>query len=258
MLEAHNVSYAHRKFQILDQVNISVSNNELLIIVGPNGAGKSTLLSLLANEVAQDENAVFFKNKKFQEWDLTDLSKNKAKFSQHNNSDIPLPVKDIVLMGRYPYFKANPNKKDWELIEGAMKETEVFDLKDRNYNTLSGGEKQRVHLARVFVQLENEIKNKLIFLDEPLNNLDVKHQYNILERIQRFTKIGNTAIIVVHDLNIAAQFADNILLIKKGKVVAHGKPKTVFTEEIISETYNFPCTILQNPVTRNPMIIFGS
>src|SRR5690554_7176897 len=150
MLEAHNVSYAHRKFQILDQVNISVSNNELLIIVGPNGAGKSTLLSLLANEVAQDENAVFFKNKKFQEWDLTDLSKNKAKFSQHNNSDIPLPVKDIVLMGRYPYFKANPNKKDWELIEGAMKETEVFDLKDRNYNTLSGGEKQRVHLARVF------------------------------------------------------------------------------------------------------------
>lgn len=258
MIEAYKISYSHRKFSILDNIDVQVNNGELLIIVGPNGAGKSTLLSLLANEMGKNEEPIFFKKKTFEEWDEKELSHNKAKFSQNNSHDIPLSVKDVVLMGRYPYFNSVPHKKDLEAVLKAMEETDVAQLKDRDYNSLSGGEKQRVHLARVLSQLDNEVQHKLVFLDEPLNNLDVLHQHRILHTIKNFTENGNTAVMVLHDLNLAAQFADRVMLLKKGKIVCHDVPEKVFTKETISKVYNFPCTICPNPVNKNPLIIFGT
>ncbi|AWH84377.1 heme ABC transporter ATP-binding protein [Flavobacterium album] len=257
MLEATNISYAHRKFSILEGIDISVNNGELLVIVGPNGAGKSTLLSLLANEFGKTEKPVFFKKKTFKQWDDKELAHNKAKFSQSNNSDIPLSVNDVVMMGRYPYFQSVPHKEDLDAVQKAMQETDVAALKERDYNSLSGGEKQRVHLARVMCQLDNDVQSKLVFLDEPLNNLDVLHQHRILHTVKDFTEKGNTAVMVLHDLNLAAQFADRVMLLKKGKIVAHDVPDKVFTKEIISRVYNFPCTICPNPVNQNPLIIFG-
>ncbi|MEL1246111.1 heme ABC transporter ATP-binding protein [Flavobacterium sp. DGU11] len=257
MLQAANISYAHRKFSILEGIDVSVNPGELLVIVGPNGAGKSTLLSVLANELAKGADPVLFKKKTFKQWDDKELAHNKAKFSQSNTSDIPLSVSDVVMMGRYPYFNATPSKTDNEAVQTAMEETDVAALQGRDYNSLSGGEKQRVHLARVLCQLDNEVSEKLVFLDEPLNNLDVLHQHRILDTIKNFTKRGNTAIMVLHDLNLAAQFADRVMLLKKGKIVAHDVPGNVFTREIISRVYNFPCTICPNPVNQNPLIIFG-
>lgn len=169
MLEANNISYAHRKFTILEGIDVSVNPGELLVIVGPNGAGKSTLLSVLANEMGKTADPVIFKKKTFKQWDDKELAHNKAKFSQSNNSDIPLSVADVVMMGRYPYFNASPSKTDHDATLTAMEETDVATLKDRDYNSLSGGEKQRVHLARVLCQLDNEVTEKLVFLDEPLN-----------------------------------------------------------------------------------------
>jgi iron complex transport system ATP-binding protein len=257
MLEAYKISYSHRKFRILEDIDVSVTAGELLVIVGPNGAGKSTLLSMLANEMGKHEEPIFFKKKTFEDWDDKELAHNKAKFSQHNNHDIPLSVKDVVMMGRYPYFNSTPHKQDTDAVLKAMEETDVALLKDRNYNSLSGGEKQRVHLARVLAQLDNEISNKLVFLDEPLNNLDVLHQHRILHTVKNFTEKGNTAVMVLHDLNLAAQFADKVMLLKKGKIVCHDVPDKVFTKEIISKVYNFPCTVCPNPVNKNPLIIFG-
>jgi len=257
MLEAQDISYAHRKFSIIEGIDVAVQTGELLVIVGPNGAGKSTLLSLLANELGGAENAIFFKKKTFHEWDGKALAHSKAKFSQSNSADIPLSVADVVLMGRYPYFGSVPQKRDIDAAQAAMEETDVAALKSRDYNSLSGGEKQRVHLARVLAQLDNEVENKLVFLDEPLNNLDVLHQHRILHTIKNFTKKGNTAIMVLHDLNLAGQFADKVMLLKKGKVIAHDVPGKVFTREIISGVYNFPCTICPNPINNNPLIIFG-
>lgn len=257
MLEATNISYAHRKFSILEGIDVSVNPGELLVIVGPNGAGKSTLLSVLANELSKGADPVLFKKKTFKQWDDKELAHNKAKFSQSNNTDIPLSVNDVVMMGRYPYFNSVPNKADLDAALKAMEETDVATLKNRDYNSLSGGEKQRVHLARVLCQLDNEVSEKLVFLDEPLNNLDILHQHRILHTVKKFTKRGNTAIMVLHDLNLAAQFADRVMLLKKGKIVAHDVPGNVFTREIISRVYNFPCTICPNPVNQNPLIIFG-
>lgn len=258
MLEACKISYAHKKISILENIDVSVNYGELLVIVGPNGAGKSTLLSMLANEMKHSDKPIVFKKKTFEEWDQKELPRHKAKFSQQNSSDIPLTVMDIVMMGRYPYFSSIPQQTDIDAVLKSMAETDVVQMKDRDYNTLSGGERQRVHLARVLTQLENEVAHKLVFMDEPLNNLDVLHQHRILHTIKNFTELGNTAIVVLHDLNLAAQFADQVLLLKSGKIVSHDKPENVFTKEIISKVYNFPCTICPNPVNQNPLIIFGT
>lgn len=258
MLEACKISYAHKKFSILENIDVSVNYGELLVIVGPNGAGKSTLLSMLANEMKHNDKPIVFKKKTFDEWDQKELPRHKAKFSQQNSSDIPLTVMDVVMMGRYPYFSSIPQQTDIDAVLKSMAETDIAQMKDRDYNTLSGGERQRVHLARVLTQLENEVAHKLVFMDEPLNNLDVLHQHRILHTIKNFTELGNTAIVVLHDLNLAAQFADQVLLLKNGKIVSHDKPEKVFTKEIISKVYNFPCTICLNPVNQNPLIIFGT
>ncbi|MGC5746924.1 heme ABC transporter ATP-binding protein [Chryseobacterium sp. NFX27] len=257
MIKAHQINYLHKDFHILEGVDVSLGYGEFLAIVGPNGAGKSSLLSVLANEIKQGKQEILFKEKSISDWEVKVLSQHKSKFSQHNSNEIPLDVKDVVMMGRYPYFDSQPRKEDLEAANKMMYETDVYHLKDREYNTLSGGEKQRVHLSRVMAQLENEIAHKLVFLDEPLNNLDIKHQYKALEIIKNFTKKANSAIVVLHDLNLAAQFADKILLMKSGKVAAYGTPQEVFTAETISQAYNFPCTICGHPITNNPMIIFG-
>ncbi len=258
MVKGHKISYSRKDFHILKSVDVSVEYGDVLVIVGPNGAGKSTLLNILANEVSRNTEEIYFKQKRFKEWQILDLSKNKAKFSQHYSSEIPLPVKDVVLMGRYPYFDSIPKTSDFDAVEEAMRETEVWELRDRDYNTLSGGEKQRVHIARVMTQLSNEIAHKLVLLDEPLNNLDVKHQYKVLELMRAFARRGNTVVAVLHDLNLAARFATKVLLIKKGNVVAQGSPEEVFTSEIISNAYGFPCTILPNPLNNQPIILFGN
>ncbi|WP_294317162.1 heme ABC transporter ATP-binding protein [uncultured Chryseobacterium sp.] len=256
MIRAHQISYQYKDFHILDAVDVHLEYGEFLAIVGPNGAGKSSLLSMLANEVKSRQQIVF-KDKNISDWPVQELSRHKAKFSQHNSNDIPLEVKDVVMMGRYPYFDAQPKQEDLEAMNKMMYETDVYHLKDREYNTLSGGEKQRVHLSRVLAQLQNRIAHKLLFLDEPLNNLDVKHQYKVLETIKEFTQKANSAVVVLHDLNLAAQYADKILLMKSGRAAAYGTPEEVFTAENISNAYNFPCTICEHPVSHNPMIIFG-
>lgn len=258
MVKGHKISYSHKNFHILKGVDVEVEYGDMLIIVGPNGAGKSTLLNILANEISRNTEEIYFKQKRFKDWSVLDLSKNKSKFSQQNSNEIPLPVKDVVLMGRYPYFDSIPKPEDLEAVEAAMRDTEVWELQDRDYNTLSGGEKQRVHLARIMAQVSNEIAHKLVLLDEPLNNLDVKHQYKVLELMAAFAKRGNTVVAVLHDLNLAAKFGTKVLLMQKGKVVAQGKPEEVFTSEIISETYGFPCTILPNPINKQPIILFGN
>ncbi|MFA5619372.1 MAG: heme ABC transporter ATP-binding protein [Weeksellaceae bacterium] len=256
MLSGKNISLQKRNFKILDQVDVQVGQGEILAIIGPNGAGKSSLLSMLANEQSA-EGEILFKGKKFERWNGRELAHYKAKFSQEFNADIGLSVSEIVLMGRYPYFDSKPKAKDFEVVENTMKLTDIFSLKNRTYNSLSGGEKQRVHLARVLSQLQNDFSEKLIFLDEPLNNLDVKHQRRILELIREFVQQGNSAVLVLHDLSLAAEFADKMLLLKKGKVVAQGETRKIFRPEFISAAFDFPCHIFKNPYNSHPLVVFG-
>ncbi len=256
LLEAKGISVKRRGTFILDNAGLNLSERELCMIIGPNGAGKTTLLNILADEVSDFSKNIFFKEKAFAQWDKLLLARQKAKFSQENRSEISLTTEEVVLMGRYPYFSSLPSNTDIEMVHKAMTTTEIFGLKDRNYNSLSGGEKQRVHLARIIAQLENEVLAKLAFFDEPLNNLDIRHQYRILNSIQSFVSKGNSAVLIIHDLNLAAEYADKIILLKEGRILAKGSPDEVFRPEIISEAYDCPCRIDKNPLTSSPMILF--
>jgi iron complex transport system ATP-binding protein len=255
MVTGRHIAYTHRHFPILQGVNVEVAYGEVLAIVGPNGAGKSTLLNILANELKHSQ--VEFKGKPFPEWDAADLSLLKAKFSQHFSSEIPLNVKEVVMMGRYPYFEAEPQQEDEAAVASCMKRMGLEEMGQRTYSTLSGGEKQRVHLARVLAQLENEIRHKLLLLDEPLNNLDVRHQHEVLALLSRLSTAGLSLVVVMHDLNLAARYADRVLLLHQGKTLCIGKPEEVLTVENISTAYGYPCRILEDPESGKKIILFG-
>lgn len=257
MLIAQHIHFKRKNRTLLDHLNFNCNAGQFIAILGPNGAGKSTLLSILADEQAAFAHSISFHAKTYKAWDRKLLPIFKAKFSQSYNADIPLTVSDVVLMGRYPYFEQQPNPSDLEAVLNAMTETDVAHLKEREYNHLSGGEKQRVHLARVLAQLENEHREKILFLDEPLNNLDVSHQHRVLQSIKKFTALGNSAVVVLHDLNLASQFSDQILLMKDGKSICFGPPEKILQTDIIREVYNFPCLITKNPITNHPLILFG-
>lgn len=257
MIEAYNINFSAKEKRIISHIDFTCKEGELVAVLGPNGAGKSTLLSVLADEIHEQGNQVYLKSCEYPKWCKKTLPKHKAKFSQQYNADIPLTVEEVIMMGRYPYFDSVPSDKDKLAIKESIECIDLCPLQHREYNHLSGGEKQRVHLARVLSQLKNDIEQKILFLDEPLNNLDILHQHKILKLIKEFTDQKNTAIVVLHDLNLAAQFADKIVLLKEGKKVMYDVPGNVLTQEILSDVYNFPCTVTVNPVNNKPLIIFG-
>lgn len=256
MLEVNqlNISISGRK--LLQNTSFSILPGELFVIIGPNGAGKSTLLKALTQEITYC-GEIRFQQKTIKKWTTAKLAKTRAKFSQHHQQDIPLPVNEVVMMGRYPYFASRPGITDLKVVSQSLKLTQMSHFKDKSYNQLSGGEKQRIHLSRIFAQLTNEFPEKLMLLDEPLNNLDVYYQHKVLEAVKGFVKKGNMAAIVMHDLNLAAQFADRILLLKEGKMVKYGKPKEVLTSKTICDVYDFPCKVMTHPLAQTPMIVFG-
>ncbi|MHC5201071.1 heme ABC transporter ATP-binding protein [Myroides sp. LJL119] len=257
MIQATKINFKYKEHYLINGIDFSCEKSELIAVIGPNGAGKSTFLNLLANEVKQKGNEILFKTCHYDNWCHKELPKHKAKFSQANSTDIPLSVEQVVTMGRYPYFQNDPSNTDKQVVEESMKCLDICKYKHTEYNHLSGGEKQRVHLARVLAQLNNNIENKLLFLDEPLNNLDVLHQHKILNLLKDFTSQGNTAIVIIHDLNLASQYADKILLLDKGSKVSYDKPQEVLQEHIITKVYQLPCVVTKHPLKNNPLILFG-
>ncbi len=256
MLAVNQLNISIKTRKLLQDINFSIQPGELFVIIGPNGAGKSTLLKALTEEINYS-GEINFQQQSIKKWTTAKLAKTRAKFSQHHQQDIPLPVNEVIMMGRYPYFTSKPNLTDLKVVSESLKLTEMSAFKDKSYNQLSGGEKQRVHLARIFAQLNNEFQEKLMLLDEPLNNLDVYYQHKVLEAVKGFVKKGNMAAIVMHDLNLAAQFADRILLLKDGKMVKYGNPKQVLTSQTICDVYDFPCKVMSHPLAQTPMIVFG-
>ncbi|MFI2744642.1 heme ABC transporter ATP-binding protein [Zhouia sp. PK063] len=256
MLNVQNISYKIGANRLLKDISFHAKPSQLIAIIGPNGAGKTTLLQAIANEISIT-GKILYKEKSINDWNAKTLAQHKAKFSQHHTQDIPLSVQEVVMMGRYPYFENTPHRIDLKVITKAMQITDVFSLKKHPYNQLSGGEKQRVHLARVMAQLDNDISQKMLLLDEPLNNLDVYHQHQMLYKIKAFTQQGNIGIMVIHDLNLAAQFADYVLLLKQGALIAAGTPEEVLQPKIICNVYEFPCQRISHPFSKSPMIIFG-
>ncbi len=240
MLSIKNITYKAGKKKLLDDVSAEIEAGRLNLIIGPNGAGKSTLVKIICNELRPLSGAVYYGDKALTTISIPELAKMRAVLSQNVELSFPLTVAEIVMMGRYPHFSGQPSAKDEQACEEAMRFFDVLDMADRNYLSLSGGEKQRVHFARVLSQIWLPLKNscRYLILDEPLTFLDVRYQFDFMHKLTELLKQNDLVMLgVVHDLNLAAKFADKLLLLHSGKLLACGNKQTVLTKENIKNAY---------------------
>ncbi len=241
MVSIENLSYKIKNKYLLEGVSVQFQASKINLILGPNGAGKSTLIKLISGELKPSSGRVLINDQDLKNISLQDQSRFRAVLSQSLELSFPLTVEEVVLMGRYPHFEGKASKRDHSICKEAMQLFDVADMKDRNYLTLSGGEKQRVQFARVFAQIWESIPNqpRLLLLDEPLTFLDIYYQYDLMHKIQSFMQFNPdlTVIGVVHDLNIAAKFGDTVILIKNGKIFKSGLTDRVLKEEYIFEVF---------------------
>lgn len=250
-LDVRNLSFSYGKNQILNGINLSFSKGKFYTVIGPNGSGKSTFIKNLSKIIEPDRSSVFIDDEDICTISNKKLARMMAVIPQNILIDYDFSVYDIVMMGRSPYKRRFEefNAEDKQIIEKYMKITNTWNLRDKLITQLSGGETQRVIAARTLSQ-----KADIILLDEPISHLDIQYQ---VEFLNIFKKLRNEKIIVVvlHDLNLASMFSDEIILINKGKIAAKGKPQEVITKENIKSVYNISVEVLHNPISKCPYIV---
>ncbi|KUK13814.1 MAG: ABC transporter ATP-binding protein [Synergistetes bacterium] len=236
MLEVRELSYLYGKREVLRDIAFSVGEGESLFILGPNGSGKTTLLKCL-NGILKPKGTVYVNKLSLRELALKDIARIFGYVPQRGEASF-LTVFDAVLLGRRPYLRWRASEEDVRVAEEAIKLLKIEGLAFRRLNELSGGELQLVLIARAFAQ-----EPKYLLLDEPTNNLDVKNQIEVMRLIKdAVRKRGITAIITVHDINLALAYADRVLVLKEGKVYAFGG-KEVINERLLSEVYGISAKI---------------
>jgi len=226
---------------ILDGVDLDIVAGEVLALVGPNGAGKSTLLGVLAGD-EDSTGSVDVAGRSLRDWRIADLARERAVLAQDNQLSFPFTVLEVVEMGRSPWLRSEREADDDAAVLEAMRETAVTGFAPRHFPSLSGGERARVSLARVLAQ-----RTSILMLDEPTAALDLKHQEDVLRVARDRARAGNAVVVVLHDLNLAAAYADRIALLERGRLRAVGSPAEVLTAELISDVYQYPVEILTRP-----------
>ncbi|MCF0071584.1 heme ABC transporter ATP-binding protein [Dyadobacter sp. CY261] len=254
MIEVRGAGFEVRSRKLLENVSFSVNPGEFWAIVGANGAGKSTLIKLLSAEQTATSGSVQFHERDLRKYKLKELAKKRAVLSQQNNITLSFTSQEIVLMGRYPFYDADPTPRDIGIVDLCLKKVGIGHLKKRLYPTLSGGEQQRVQLARALAQVW-EIENGLLLLDEPTTGMDLLHQYETFQLAKELTRKNFAVIAVVHDLNQALQYADRVLMLKAGRTHGVGAPEDVLTEQAIHEAFGLPVQIIQPELTPYPVIV---
>ncbi|WP_343636474.1 ATP-binding cassette domain-containing protein [Fluviicola sp.] len=249
MIEAKNIAFGVKGRQILQPVSFTTEQEEFIVILGPNGAGKSTLVKLLSSGLQPSSGSVSYYGKELNEWTIDQLAKYRAYMHQESMIASSFTVREVLEMARYRYPETK-NQFNKTVIEKIVKELNLQALLDVEFNFLSGGEKQRVQFGRVLLQLESEGEIqpvKYLFLDEPLNNLDVRYQIELLKYARKFVDDKRGSVIVVmHDINLCYQYADRVLLMKQGKVIMDGTVQEVMSPELLSETYQIELEKIQS------------
>ena len=217
--------------EILHGIDFTAGDRSLVGVIGPNGSGKSTLLKCIYRVLKPSEGAVFVDGQPLSEYRVRDSAKKIAVLAQHNFYNFEFTVQDVVLMGRAPHKRAleRDSAADFKIVHEAMERVGVAPLRDRLFSTLSGGEQQRVLLARALAQ-----QTPCLILDEPTNHLDIKYQLELLDLVR---SLDRTVIAAIHDLNIAAMYCDTIFVMQSGHIVASGAPRDVLTRSLIRSVY---------------------
>lgn len=230
-IETQNLRLSYGAKEILKGISIESGHGEFVGIIGPNGSGKSTLLKCIYRVLKPQYGDIFLDGQELGELKTKESARKMAVVAQHNAYNFEFSVRDVVLMGRAPHKKTleRENAEDYEIMENALREVGMLDFADRSFSTLSGGEQQRVILARALAQ-----QTPCLILDEPTNHLDITHQLQLMKIVKG---LNITVLSAIHDLNIAAMFCQRLYVLKDGEIVGGGTPKEVLTPEFIWKIY---------------------
>ncbi|GAK16803.1 LOW QUALITY PROTEIN: ABC-type hemin transport system, ATPase component [Vibrio sp. JCM 19053] len=252
VLSGKNISMTYGNRVVLDDINIDIRAGEVTALLGPNGAGKSTLLKLLCGEISSNHHITYFGKQKH-DWEPEKKRQTycNAPAAQHLN--LPISSQRSRRVGAIPLSLSN--KETTKLALHYMEQTDVLHLAESLYPSLSGGEKQRLHLARVMTQLHQSGEKRILMLDEPTSALDLAHQHNTLKIARETAKAQNAAVVVVlHDLNLASQYADRLVLLHNGKLVCDDTPWNALTSERIEQVYGYRSIVTKHPTLDFPQV----
>ncbi len=258
MISAEQIKYSVGTKNILNNISVEFLPGTCNLIIGPNGSGKSTLIKLLSGEINNFDGQLSYNGSDIKNLTKLALAASRAVLSQQTELSFPMTVEEVVLLGRNPHFEFNPSKKDIEIVKEVMALLDLNSFTHRNYQTLSGGEKQRVHYARVLAQIWEIPKGeqRYLFLDEPLNNLDIYYQQIFLSIAVSLLNDTTTLIGVVHDINIALRYADQLFFLKEGALIKNGAPEKIVDAILIKEVFNIDTQLMLHPSTGKPVVLF--
>ncbi|MGM0508808.1 MAG: heme ABC transporter ATP-binding protein [Fusobacteriota bacterium] len=252
-IKIKNLDFAYKKEKVLKNINLSIKNGEITSIIGPNGSGKTTLLKLMLDLLTFKRGDIKISDKSIKKYSKKELSQKISYVSQQVNFNFDFTVYDIVMMGRYPYVSrfSKETNRDKKIVKEAMETTYTWKFRQKSINELSGGELQRVIIARSIVQ-----NSEIMMLDEPISHLDIHHQMEIMDTLKKINAKKNTTVItVLHNINLAVQYSDKIILLDKGKIIANGDPREVISYENIKKVYKMNFMIIDHPKNGLPYII---
>ncbi|MBM7583813.1 iron complex transport system ATP-binding protein [Bacillus pakistanensis] len=239
MVEVKNISKRYGSKNVVENVSIQIKKKKITSFIGPNGAGKSTVLSMMSRLLTMDEGEVTIDGKNIHKYTSRELSKKVSILKQSNHISLRLTIRELVSFGRFPYSQGNLTKKDWEYVDQAIEYMGLVDIQGKFLDQLSGGQRQRAYIAMVIAQ-----DTEYILLDEPLNNLDMKHSVQIMKTLRRLVEeLGKTIIIVIHDINFASCYSDEIVALKDGKVVNQGPTKEIIQSNILNQIFEMDIDI---------------
>lgn len=253
-MQAYQLSYQVGPKALLQNVSLTARPGEVLAVLGANGAGKSTLLKLLSGDLKPSAGEVSLESKGLRQWPAPALARRRAVLTQQHTLALAFQVRELVLLGRYPHFGGQPTAQDHAIVAAALDLVGLRHLAERAYPTLSGGEQQRAQLARVLAQVW-EAEGGFLLLDEPLTGLDLRHQHQTLAVARQLARRGFGVVAVLHDLNLAAQYADQVLLLHQGRPVASGAPAEVLTPDYIQLAFGIEVELLTHPSLGCPLIV---
>ncbi|MBH0095330.1 ABC transporter ATP-binding protein [Psychrobacter sp. NZS113] len=253
MLRANQLTISRQGNTLLDNVSCEIDTKQLVALVGHNGSGKSTLIKALAGEMASNSGSVNLDERSISDYSSKELARQMAYLPQQLPEAAGFTVRELVMLGRYPHQKwlQKPTQIDKDKVIEAMRITQVEAFADRLTATLSGGERARVWLAMCLAQ-----DTRYLLLDEPLAALDMHYQLEVIQLIRRLVdKQGLSVVIIVHDINLAAQYADRVIALKKGRICHNGDIKSTMQPDILHNIFNVDMQLLSHPITGQPVAI---
>lgn len=243
------VGYRIGGARILDGVTLDVAYGRVLALVGPNGAGKSSLLGILTGDAAASAGTVLLDGTPIGDYRATELARRRSVLLQSNQVSFGYTAYEVVEMGRAPWIGVDGGDDETKILE-SLARADVAHLASRTFSSLSGGERARVSLARVLAQ-----DTPIVMLDEPTAALDLKHQEDVLRIAADLAAQGRAIVVVLHDLSLAAAYADDVVILHGGRVAAHGAPGAVLTETAVERVYGTPVRVMTDPDTGRPIVL---